>query len=381
MSASVTTAIKRTPLYPLHTELGASMAPFAGYEMPMRYPAGILKEHLHVRAAAGLFDVSHMGQIEVRAKDGSSESAARALESVVCAGILGLATGRQRYALLLNDNGGIRDDLMIANLGDRHIIVANAACKDIDESYLRAALSGSCEVKSLDDRALLALQGPLAEDVLADLMPDVHGMRFLDVRTVRALGMDCIVSRSGYTGEDGFETSILSDRAEDFARKLLRNPAVAVIGLGARDTLRLEAGLCLYGADIDATTTPIEADLEWNIPASRRRGGSRPGGFPGADIIFDQLANGALRKRVGLRPQGSAPIRKEARLFADHKSESAIGIVTSGSFGPSVNAPTAMGYVTAPTAAAGLPIWAERYGERISTMLAKPAAITPHYRR
>jgi aminomethyltransferase len=225
------------------------------------------------------------------------------------------------------------------------------------------------------------LQGPLAEDALAELLPEVREMRFLDVRAGRLFDMDCVVSRSGYTGEDGFEISIPSDGAETLARKLLHNPAVAMIGLGARDTLRLEAGLCLHGADIDATTTPVEADLQWSIQASRRRGGRRPGGFPGADIILKQLVNGAPRKRVGLRPQGRAPVRRGALLFDDLQSHSPIGVVTSGSFGPSVNAPIAMGYVTAQTAAAGAPVWAERPGERVLTILAKPSAIIPQYRR
>jgi aminomethyltransferase len=375
------TELKRTPLFRLHTELGASMTSFAGYKMPVRYHAGILKEHLHVRTAAGLFDISHMGQIEIRTKPKSELSTAQALESLVCTDIVALANGRQRYALLLNDSGGIRDDLMIANLENHYIIVANAACKIEDERYLRAALPPNCELQLIDDRALLALQGPLAEDALAELLPDVREMRFLDVRAGRLLDMDCVVSRSGYTGEDGFEISIPSDGAETLARKLLHNPAVAMIGLGARDTLRLEAGLCLHGADIDATTTPVEADLQWSIQSSRRHGGRCPGGFPGADIILKQLVNGATRKRVGLRPQGRAPVRRGARLFADPQSHSPIGIVTSGSFGPSVNAPIAMGYVTVQIAGAGAPVWAERPGERVLATLAKPTAIIPRYRR
>jgi aminomethyltransferase len=381
MNAPVMAKLKRTPLNRLHTELGASMTSFAGYQMPVRYPTGILKEHLHVRAAAGLFDVSHMGQMEIRTKPKSELSTAHALESLVCTDIVSLANGRQRYALLLNDNGGIRDDLMVANLENRYIIVANATCKIEDERYLRAVLAPNCELQLLDDRALLALQGPLAEDALAELLPDIREMRFLEVWTGRLLDMDCVLSRSGYTGEDGFEISIPAGGAETLARKLLHNPAVAMIGLGARDTLRLEAGLCLHGADIDATTTPVEADLQWSIPASRRHGGRHPGGFPGADIVLGQLVNGATRKRVGLRPQGRAPVRRGARLFADAQSDSPIGIVTSGSFGPSVNAPIAMGYVTAQTAAAGAPVWAERPGERVLTILARPSAITPRYRR
>jgi aminomethyltransferase len=380
MNAPVTGELKRTPLFRLHGELGASMAPFAGYEMPIRYHAGILKEHLHVRVAAGLFDVSHMGQIEIRTKLKSELNAGHFLESVVCADIVDLPEGRQRYALLLNNTGGIRDDAMIANLGNRYVMVGNAAGKIEDERYLRAALAPNCEVQLLD-RALLALQGPLAEDALGELLPDIREMRFLDVWAGKLLDMDCVLSRSGYTGEDGFEISMPADGAETLARELLHNPAVAMIGLGARDTLRLEAGLCLHGADIDATTTPVEADLQWSIQASRRQGGRRAGGFPGADIVFEQLVNGPTRMRVGLRPQGRAPVRRGARLFADPHSQSPIGVVTSGSFGPSVNAPIAMGYVTAQTAAAGAPIWADRPGERVPATLARASAIAPRYRR
>ncbi len=381
MNAPDIAELKRTPLNRLHIELGASMTSFAGYQMPARYPTGILKEHLHVRTAAGLFDVSHMGQIEIRTKLKSELSAARALESLVCADIVSLGSGRQRYALLLNDSGGIRDDLMVANLENRHVVVANAACKIEDEKYLRAVLAPNCELQLLNDRALLALQGPLAEDALAALLPDIREMRFLDVSAVTLLDIDCVLSRSGYTGEDGFEISVPADAAETIARKLLQNPAVAMIGLGARDTLRLEAGLCLHGADIDATTTPVEADLQWSIQASRRRGGGRPGGFPGARIVLEQLASGATRKRVGLRPHGRAPVRRGARLFADPQSPSPIGIVTSGTFGPSVNAPIAMGYVTTQAATAGAPVWAERLGERLLARLAKPSAIISRYKR
>ncbi len=381
MSATADIALKRTPLYRLHVELGASMVPFAGYEMPVRYPAGILKEHLHTRAAAGLFDVSHMGQFELRAKRGGIEQAARALESVVPIDVLGLAKGRQRYALLTNDQGGIRDDLMVANLGDRVVIVANAACKDDDEAYLRRALAETCDLRRRDDRALLALQGPTAESVLAALSAGVRTLRFLDVREVELLGMPCVISRSGYTGEDGFEISVPADGAEALARKLLSNREVAPVGLGARDSLRLEAGLCLYGSDLDTQTTPVEADLQWSIQGSRKAGGSRSGGFPGAPIILDQLANGAPRKRVGLRPQGRAPIRHGAQLFVDRTSDQAIGLVTSGGFGPSVNAPIAMGYVTAAAAVASTPVFAELRGERVPVNLAKMPFVANRYKR
>jgi glycine cleavage system T protein (aminomethyltransferase) len=381
MAAQVTPALKSTPLHRLHVEFGARMVPFAGYEMPVQYTAGILKEHLHVRAAAGLFDVSHMGQIEIRPRTGRVDDVAIALESVAPVDLLGLASGRQRYALLTNEQGGIRDDLMIANLGDRFLVVANAACKDADEAHLRASLPDTCEITRLDDRALLALQGPRAEEALAALLPDAVGMRFMEVRELSLLATSCTVSRSGYTGEDGFEIGLPVMITETVARKLLSNPAVAMIGLGARDSLRLEAGLCLYGSDLDVTTTPVEAALEWSIQTSRRSSGRRAGGFPGADKILEQLSNGPQRRRVGLRPQGSAPVRHGARLFADNTSTEAIGMVTSGGFGPSINAPIAMAYVPAALAAASGPIVAELRGDRVPMRLTKLPFVTPKYKR
>ena len=373
--------LKHTPLYQLHLDLGARMVPFAGYEMPVQYPNGILKEHLHVRAAAGLFDVSHMGQLEIRSRNGNSEGIARALESVVPMDIVGLAPGRQRYALLTNEHGGIRDDLMIARLGDRFLIVANAACKDADEVYLREAMSHACTIERLEDRALVALQGPGAEAALAGLAPDVRSMRFMDFRTTDVMNVACFVSRSGYTGEDGFEISLPASHAEALARELLKNSNVAMIGLGARDSLRLEAGLCLYGSDLDATTTPVEAALEWSIQKARRTGGSREGNFPGAQTILHQLANGAPRRRVGLRPEGRAPIRHGAKLFSDQDVADAIGVVTSGGFGPSVNAPVAMGYVTSAGDVAGGTIYADLRGTRVPLRLSALPFISTTYKR
>jgi len=380
-SAQAAAPLKRTPLYDLHIELGARMVPFAGYEMPVQYANGILKEHLHVRAAAGLFDVSHMGQLAIRSRGGEVANAATAFESVVPVDLLGLAAGRQRYALLTNEKGGVRDDLMITRMDDRLYVVANAACKDADENYLREALKGTCDIERLDDRALLALQGPMAESVLTLLAPDVAGMRFMDVRAVSICAADCMVSRSGYTGEDGFEISVPQAAAEIVARKLLNNPHVAMIGLGARDSLRLEAGLCLYGSDLDTETTPVEAALEWSIQASRRAGGARAGAFPGAAIILDQLKNGTPRRRIGLRPEGRAPVRHGAPLFADLQSRDPVGVVTSGGFGPSVNAPIAMGYVTSKCAMADAPIFAELRGERVPVRIAKFPFVPPKYKR
>jgi aminomethyltransferase len=376
-----TAPLKRTPLHRLHLELGARMVAFAGYDMPVQYSSGILKEHLHVRTAAGLFDVSHMGQFDVRPCSGPIEAAATALESIAPVDLLALAPGRQRYALLTNDQGGIRDDLMIANLGDRFRVVANAACKDADEAYLRAALQDACGVERLEDRGLLALQGPTAEAVLAALIPEVSGMRFMDVRVVALYGGDCIVSRSGYTGEDGFELSVPSELAETVARRLLDNPQVAMIGLGARDSLRLEAGLCLYGSDLDVTTTPVEAALEWSIQVSRRKAGARADRFPGADVILQQLENGPQRRRVGLRPEGRAPIRHGTRLFSDLQSVDPIGAVTTGGFGPSVNAPIAMAYVKRSSAKTAEPIYAELRGERVPVKVAPLPFIHPKYKR
>jgi aminomethyltransferase len=379
--AAAPATLKRTPLHRLHLERNARMVPFAGYDMPVQYPSGILKEHLHVRAAAGLFDVSHMGQFTVRSRNGSVQDAANALETVVPADVVGLGEGRQRYTLLTNENGGVRDDLMIANLGGRLIVVANAACKDKDEAYLRQTISARCDIEQHDEHALLALQGPAAEAVMAALVPAVTSMRFLDVRAVTLLDAACVISRSGYTGEDGFEISVPAAVADALARKLLSDSRVAMIGLGARDSLRLEAGLCLYGADLDETTTPVEAALEWSIQASRRHGGSRAGGFPGADIILRQIETGVARRRVGLRPDGRAPIRHGTPLFSGQQAVDRVGVVTSGGFGPSVNAPVAMGYVMAAAAASAAPLYAELRGERVPIRPAKLPFITTTYRR
>jgi aminomethyltransferase len=371
--------LKRTPLHRLHVELGARLAPFAGYEMPINFRDGILKEHLHTRAAAGLFDVSHMGQLALRSSGG--ESAARALEALVPVDLLGLGEGRQRYALLTNSRGGILDDLMIANLGDHLLLVVNASRKDADEAHLRSSLPDRCAVERLDDRALLALQGPLAETVLMQWCPGVAAMRFMDVRGLSILGMDCVVSRSGYTGEDGFEISVPASGAEFLARKLLENPKVAPIGLGARDSLRLEAGLCLYGCDLDASTTPVEARLEWAIPKSRRRGGAREGGFPGADVILQQLAEGSSRQRIGLRSKDRTPVRGGCKLYLDEEATTPVGQVTSGGFGPSVNVPVAMGYVVSAESKPGNILLAEVRGKRVPVAVSELPFVKPNYKR
>ena len=373
--------LKRTPLHALHASLGGKMVPFAGYEMPVQYSAGVMKEHLHTRAAAGLFDVSHMGQIALRAKSGHVEDAARALERLVPQDVVGVAPGRQRYAQFTNDAGGILDDLMVANFGDHLFLVVNAACKAEDEALLKEHLSDVCVVEPLRQRALIALQGPRAESVLAKFDREISAMKFMDAGPRRLAGIDCFVSRSGYTGEDGFEISVPADAAEGFAGELLANADVLPIGLGARDSLRLEAGLCLYGHDLDLKTTPVEGALEWSIQKSRRKGGARPGGFPGADAILAQLEHGAPRRRVGLKPEGRAPVREGASLFADETSSQPIGTVTSGGFGVSLNAPIAMGYLPLSHAAVGTVVFAEVRGQRLALRVTPMPFVPNTYKR
>ncbi|MEZ5766144.1 MAG: glycine cleavage system aminomethyltransferase GcvT [Xanthobacteraceae bacterium] len=373
--------LKRTPLYALNVARGGKMVPFAGYEMPVQFPPGVLKEHLHTRASAGLFDVSHMGQIALRPKSGKVEDAARALERLVPQDILSIAPNRQRYALFTNAEGGVLDDLMVANFGDHLFLVVNAACKEADEAHLRRELADACIVENLSGRALIALQGPKAEAVLSKLSPGVAGMAFMDCGPRQVMGIDCFVSRSGYTGEDGFEISVPAERVEALAAALLDDPAVMPIGLGARDSLRLEAGLCLYGHDIDTETTPVEANLNWSIQKSRRSGGARAGGFPGADVILAQLTGGASRKRVGLKAEGRAPVRENAPLFGSAEGGEPVGLVTSGGFGPSVNGPVAMGYVPASHAADATQLFAEIRGQRLPVRVT-PLPFSPHsYKR
>jgi aminomethyltransferase len=375
------TSLKRTPLHALHVASGGKMVPFTGYDMPVQYATGVLREHLHTRQAAGLFDVSHMGQIALLAKSGKVEDAALALERLVPQDILGLAPGRQRYAQFTNGAGGLLDDLMVANFGSHLFLVVNAACKALDEAHLRANLSETCVIESLPDRALIALQGPKASSVLTKFCADAASMRFMDSGPRSIDGIDCFVSRSGYSGEDGFEISVPADHAQRLAEALLGDSEVLPIGLGARDSLRLEAGLCLYGHDIDSTTTPVEGALEWSIQKSRRHGGARAGGFPGADKILSQLEQGAPRRRVGLRPEGRAPVREGAPLFADAASSQQIGAVTSGGFGPSINAPVAMGYLPASHTAIGGLIFAELRGQRLPLRVAATPFVPNTYKR
>lgn len=370
--------LARTPLHALHVGLGARMVGFAGYDMPVHYPTGILKEHLHTRAGAGLFDVSHMGQIALRAKSGDVRDAAAALERLLPADVVGLAPGRQRYSFLTDERGGILDDLMVANRGDHLLLVVNAARKAHDVGYLQAGLEG-VEVETLE-RGLVALQGPGAEAALSTLSADVGGMRFMDVRAVELGGVPVVVSRSGYTGEDGFEISVGERDTVDLAQRLLGLEGVLPVGLGARDSLRLEAGLCLWGHDIDETTTPVEAALEWAIPPARRAGGVRAGGFPGAEVILGQIASGAARRRVGLLPEGRAPMREGVEIFADPEGE-AVGRVTSGGFGPSVDGPVAMGYVPMELAAPDTRLAGRLRGRMLPAKVAKLPFVQPGYRR
>lgn len=373
--------LKRVPLHDLHVARGGKIVPFAGYEMPVQYAAGVLKEHLHTRAAAGLFDVSHMGQIVLRPKSGKVEDAARALERLVPQDILTVPHGRQRYAQFTNDSGGILDDLMVANFGDHLFLVVNAACKAEDEAHLRKHLSDVCTIEPLPDRALIALQGPKAVEVLAKHAPTVASMKFMDAGPHKILGIDCFVSRSGYTGEDGFEISVPANDAERLATALLADPAVLPIGLGARDSLRLEAGLCLYGHDIDTTTTPVEGALEWSVQKSRRTGGARAGGFPGADVILKHFDTGASRRRVGLRAEGRAPVREGAALYASETSPDTIGTVTSGGFSPTLNAPVAMGYLPVSLSTEGTIVFADVRGQRLPLRVSAMPFVPNGYKR
>jgi aminomethyltransferase len=371
-----TEQLLKTPLHALHLELGARMVPFAGYDMPVQYPLGVMKEHQHTRDQAGLFDVSHMGQIRL-----TGAGAAKALETLVPVDIIDLPVGMQRYAMFTNENGGILDDLMVANLGnDELFLVVNAACKDQDLAHLQANIGGQCNIEPLfEARALLALQGPAAVTVLARLAPDVAKMTFMQFQRVTLLGVDCFVSRSGYTGEDGFEISVPAADAEKLARALLAEPEVAAIGLGARDSLRLEAGLCLYGHDMNTESTPIEANLLWAISKVRRADGARAGGFPGAETVFAQQQQGVKRKRVGLLPQERTPVREGAQIV--NEAGETIGTVCSGGFGPTLGGPLAMGYLDSAYVALDTPVWAIVRGKKVPLLVSKMPFVPQRYYR
>ena len=360
----------------LHADLGGKMVGFAGYSMPVQYPMGVMDEHKHTRQNAGLFDVSHMGQVILRPKT-SSDALARAFERLMPVDVLSLPEGRQRYGLFTNDAGGIMDDLMFANRGDDLFVVVNAACKHADIAHMTAALSDVAEVVPVPDRALLALQGPKAAAALGTIA-NIADMRFMDSTAVNSPFGTLWVSRSGYTGEDGFEISVENAQAPAFARALLDHADVAPIGLGARDSLRLEAGLCLYGHDITTETSPVEAGLNWAIQKSRRTGGDRAGGFAGATRILAELADGPTRKRVGLLPQTRPPMREGTPLFA---GDTQIGAVTSGGFGPTLGAPVAMGYVTAEHAQIGAELTGEVRGKHLPVTVAKLPFTPANFKR
>ncbi len=364
------TALARTPLHDLHLELGARMVPFAGYEMPVQYPSGILAEHRHCRAHAALFDVSHMGQLRIRGQD-----AAAAFEHLVPGDILGLAPGRSRYTLFTSPSGGILDDLIVGREQEGLFVVVNAARKQDDLAHMRECLAATVQVEPLFERALLALQGPQAAAVLTRLAPEVDALRFMQSGWFELEGVSCRVSRSGYTGEDGFEISVAAEHAVALARRLLAFEEVAPAGLGARDSLRLEAGLCLYGHDIDTGTTPVEAGLAWTISRRRRE----EGGFPGADVILAQLRDGPPRRLVGLRPEGRVPVREGAEIR--DPSGSAVGRVTSGGFGPTVGAPIAMGYVSRAYSEPGCRLETLVRGRAVPLVVARLPFVPHRYRR
>ncbi len=362
------TPIKTVPLDALHRELGAKMVPFAGYDMPVQYPAGVMTEHTHTRTGAGLFDVSHMGQVRLH-----GTNAAHALEKLVPGDITALDAGRTRYTMFTNDQGGILDDLMVTQRGDHLYLVINAACKDADIAHLRERLPGDCELEIIEDRALLALQGPKAADVMAHFTSASRHMTFMSAMELHIADIPCLITRSGYTGEDGFEISIPLDATEDLARLLLDEAEVMPVGLGARDSLRLEAGLCLYGNDIDETTTPIEAGLIWTISKRRRQ----EGGFPGDAVIQQQIADGPSRKRVGILPEGRAPARAHTEITDTNGA--VIGEITSGGFGPTVGGPVAMGYVDTLHAKIGTAVNLLVRGKSMPAQVCSPTFVPHNY--
>ena len=374
---SATAPLLTTPLNALHIELGARMVPFAGYSMPVQYPAGLMAEHQHTRSAAGLFDVSHMGQLHLVGDD-----AAAAFETLMPVDVIDLPVGKQRYGLLLNDEGGVIDDLMFFNKGQGKIfVIVNGACKVGDIAHIQKQIGHRCEVVPMPDHALLALQGPQAATALARLAPGVAQLVFMTGGDFSIAGCDCFVTRSGYTGEDGFEISVPAAQADTLARALLAQPEVKPIGLGARNSLRLEAGLCLYGNDIDTTTTPPEAALNWAIQKVRRTGGARAGGFPGADKVLAQLDNPAslTRKRVGLMALERIPVREHTELQSADGQK--IGEVTSGLLGPTVDKPVAMGFVEPAFAAIGTRVHAMVRGKAVPMeVVAMPFNPTHYYR-
>jgi len=374
--STATPELRTTPLHALHAELGGRMVPFAGYSLPVQYPSGLIAEHRHTRESAGLFDISHMGQLRLEGQD-----AAAALESLIPADFVGLGVGKQRYGLLLTDEGTIIDDLMVVNRGDDLFVIVNGACKEQDLAHIQERIGSRCRVVNMPERSLLALQGPKAVDAFSRLVPGVEKLVFMTGARFAWQGGELHVTRSGYTGEDGFEISVDASQAEALARELLAQPEVKPIGLGARNSLRLEAGLCLYGNDIDTTTTPAEAGLLWSIQKVRRTGGARAGGFPGAQRVLGQI-DGTVpvqRKRVGLVAVDRVPVRDHTEL--QDTAGTRIGEVTSGLLGPTIDRPVAMGYVAAPHAAAGTRLNAMVRGKAVPMEVAPTPFVPQRYYR
>ncbi len=379
--ADTTVPLLRTPLYALHQELGARLVPFAGYELPVQYPAGLMAEHQHTREAASLFDVSHMGQFFI-----SGEGTSLALESLMPVDVLDLPVGKQRYGLLLTEGGGIIDDLMFLRMaapgaGDKVFMVVNGACKHDDLAHLQARIGAKCLIEPQPERALLALQGPQAAAALARLAPAVTQLLFMEGGPFQLGGVPCIVTRSGYTGEDGFEISVAAHQAEALARQLLAQPEVKAAGLGARNSLRLEAGLCLYGNDMNTSTTPAEASLAWAIQKVRRTGGARAAGFPGAERILAQLAQPDSRpcQRVGLVALERVPVREHTELQDLHGQR--VGEVSSGLLSPTLDRPIAMAYLPPALAAVGTRVQALVRGKTVSMEVAALPFVPPRYHR
>jgi len=365
----------RTPLHGLHLELGARMVPFAGYDMPVQYPLGVLKEHLQTRQSAGLFDVSHMGQLIIE-----GPGAEKALEAIIPVDLASLPINKQSYGLFCNAEGGILDDLIITRWADEvFFVVINAACVETDIPHIQSHLPDTVSLSFLQGRGLLALQGPAAVDVLAEIAPECRTLSFMTGATVSIGGAECFITRSGYTGEDGFEISVPAESADDLARRLLSDERVAAIGLGARDSLRLESGLCLYGHDLDTQTTPVEAGLWWSISKARRNDGERAGGFLGAEAIFEKKIAGVERQRVGLKVNAKAPVREGAELF--DSQQNLIGVVTSGGFSPSLGAPIAMAYVQSKYSDIGSELFASVRNKLVPVTVCKMPFIVQNYYR
>jgi len=371
---STESELKKTALFDLHESLGAKMVPFAGYTMPVQYPLGIKKEHLHTREKAGLFDVSHMGQVILR-----GQRAARALERLVPVDIVDLGEMRQRYALFTNESGGVMDDLMVTHRGDDLFLVVNAACKEQDIAHLKTHLADQCEIEVLTDSALIALQGPKAAAVFASLAPESADMVFMTAKNLTINGIECFVTRSGYTGEDGFEISVANDRAVELTQLLLQHDDVEMIGLGARDSLRLEAGLCLYGNDLGHDISPVESNLLWALSKVRRAEGARPGGYIGAEVIMPQIQHGVARKRVGIKALGRMPVRDGAELVDE--MDTVVGSVSSGGFGPAFGGPVAMGFVPSEMAQEGVKLHALVRGKKVPVEVVKLPFVKQNYFR